>query len=200
MIIQVSDSIAWVRCASRNWQCYVGDGGGARQKGGQVHFSRPTLMMVVSSRATLEFWHTTWGLRPLLNCMTDPIIYPMNNPMSDPKKKPMAYLITNTMNDVMLIPMTHSMHDRMKSHTSCIWLIDRIFSFYSIFSIDIIFWKKKIQKTDNLTVYCLDPQWPSGPLRSNHYSKELIEFLLLIEIFLLIGHWYIKPDIKCVID
>ena len=68
--------------------------------------------------------------------------------------------------------------------------IDRIFSINNILSIDIIFWKKENTKSDNLTVYCLDPQWPSGPLRSNHYSKELIEFLLLIEIFLLIEHWY----------
>ena len=90
-------------------------------------------MMVVSSRATLEFWHTKWGLRPLLNCMTDPIIYPMNDPMSDPKNEPMADLITNPMNDVMLIPMTQSMHDRMKSHTSCIWLINRILSIHAIF-------------------------------------------------------------------
>ena len=71
-----------------------------------------------------------------------------------------------------------------------IFPIDRIVSINIIFSIDRIFLtisnseKKKIQKTDNLTVYCLDPQWPSGPLRSNHYSIELIEFLLLLEIFL----------------
>ena len=73
-----------------------------------------------------------------------------------------------------------------------IFPIDRIFSINIIFSIDRIFLtisnseKKKIQKTDNLTVYCLDPQWPSGPLRSNHYSIELIELLLLLEIFLLL--------------
>ena len=47
--------------------------------------------------------------------------------------------------------------------------IDRLFSINYIFSIDIIFWKKENTKSDNLTVYCLDPQWPSGPLRSNHY-------------------------------
>ena len=71
--------------------------------------------------------------------------------------------------------------------------IDRIFSIHRIFSIDRIFLtislyseKKKIRKIDNLTVYCLDPQWPPGPLRSNHYSIELIELLLLLEIFLLL--------------
>ena len=65
--------------------------------------------------------------------MTDPIVYPMNAPMSDPKNEPMADLITNPMNDVMLIPMAHSMHDRMKIPTSCIWLINRIFSIFAIF-------------------------------------------------------------------
>ena len=55
-IIQVSDSIAWVRCVSGNIK--VGDGGDARQKGGQVLFSRPTLVVVVSSSATIDFWHT----------------------------------------------------------------------------------------------------------------------------------------------
>ena len=44
-----------------------------------------------------------------------------------------ASLITNPMNDVMLIPMAHSLHDRMKIPTSCIWLIDRIFSIFAIF-------------------------------------------------------------------
>ena len=48
--------------------------------------------------------------------------------------------------------------------------------------------KRKYNKSNDIIVCCMDPQWPSGPLRSNHYSKELIEFLLLIEIFLLIGH------------
>ena len=44
-----------------------------------------------------------------------------------------ASLITNPMNYVMLIPMTHSMHERMKSHTSCIWLTNRILSIHAIF-------------------------------------------------------------------
>ena len=85
----------------------------------------------------------------------------MNDPTSDPKNEPMADLITNPMNDVMLIPMAHSLHDRMKIPTSCIWLIDRIFSIFAIF------WKNVTQKKNNLAVFCLDPQWPSGPLRSN---------------------------------
>ena len=48
--------------------------------------------------------------------------------------------------------------------------------------------KRKYNKSNDVIVCCMDPQWPSGPLRSNHYSKKLIEFLLLIEIFLLIEH------------
>ena len=41
---------------------------------------------------------------------------------------------------------------------------DRIFVFISFSEII------KTQNSNNLIAYCLDPQWPSGPLRSNHHT------------------------------
>ena len=35
--------------------------------------------------------------------------------------------------------------------------------------------KKENTKSDNFTVYCLDPQWPSGPLRSSHYIISVLK-------------------------
>ena len=64
--------------------------------------------------------------------------------------------------------------------------IDRAFSINIILSIDRIFLtisnseKKKIRKTNNLAVYCLDPQWPSFFLFISIRNKNLIEKVIII--------------------
>jgi len=45
--------------------------------------------------------------------------------------------------------------------------------------------KRKFNRSNNIIVCCLDPQWPPGPLRSNHYSKELIRIFIINRNFLI---------------
>ena len=88
-------------------------------------------------------------LRPSIDCMTCPITYHVNdvtiNPMCDCMTDGMSDPTDNTMTDQncdiravlqscnVLCVCSKPLHDEMKSHTGCIWLIKRIFSIHDVF-------------------------------------------------------------------
>ena len=95
-------------------------------------------------------------INPMCDCMTDSMSDPTDNTMTDQNCDIRAVLQSCNV----LCVCSKPLHDEMKSHTGCIWLIDRIFSIHDIF------WKNVT--TQNKQPYSIVP----GPSMAVRPSEE----------------------------
>ena len=110
-------------------------------------------------------------INPMCDCMTDSMSDPTDNTMTDQNCDIRAVLQSCNV----LCVCSKPLQDEMKSHTGCIWLIDRIFSIFAIF------WKNVTPKKTILqcSAWTLNGrQAPWGVISSMFLLKSEIETLI----------------------